>query len=293
MKKTLILPAPAKINLGLWVKEKRPDGFHEISSVMQTISLADTITLKEISEEGIHIFCNHPEVPTDSKNLAHQAARIFLEKFGIEPNLAIKIDKKIPIAAGLAGGSSDAGAVISGLARMYEKPVTIPDLMEMGAKIGSDIPFVLHGGLALAEGRGELLKFYEPPRPPMAVVIVVPNGVKVSTRWAYENYVPGNNLTKSEIFPQILTAYRQRDLDSLGKVIFNDLESVTLHRYPEVERIKQLLGRTGEGIVQMSGSGPSVFGLFSEKKSAMRAVRALHGEPVEVFIEHITRKNTQ
>jgi 4-diphosphocytidyl-2-C-methyl-D-erythritol kinase len=293
MKKTLILQAPAKINIGLWVKHKRVDGFHELASIMQTISLADTVTLKEIGEPGIHIFCDHPDVPLDSTNLVHRAATIFLEKFSIEPRLAINIDKKIPVAAGLAGGSTDAAAVFAGLARMYDKPITIPDLMAMAAHIGSDVPFVLHGGLALAEGRGEILKFYEPPRPPLAVVIAVPVGVKVSTRWAYENYVPGNNQVKEEAFSRILEFFRHRDLDSLRRVIFNDLESVTLHRHPEVEKIKQLLASTGEGVVLMSGSGPSVFGLFHDRKSAIRAVKALHGEPVNVFIEHIARKNLQ
>jgi 4-diphosphocytidyl-2-C-methyl-D-erythritol kinase len=291
MKKTLILQAPAKINIGLWVKKKRTDGFHELESVMQTISLSDTVTLKEISEPGIQIFCNHKDVPTDSSNLVHRAANIFLERFGIEPRLAINIDKKIPVAAGLAGGSSDGAAVLAGLARMYDKPVTMPDLMGMAATLGSDVPFVLHGGLAWASGRGEELKFYEPPRPAIFVVVAVPVGVKVSTRWAYENYVPGNNQAKAEMFAGILELYRRRDLDGLRKVIFNDLESVTLHRHPEVERVKQLLSATGEGLVLMSGSGPSVFGLFHDRKSALRAIKSLHGEPVDVFIEHITRKN--
>ncbi|MEW6709573.1 MAG: 4-(cytidine 5'-diphospho)-2-C-methyl-D-erythritol kinase [Candidatus Riflebacteria bacterium] len=291
MKKSLMLSAPAKINIGLWVKHKRQDGYHELASIMQTISLADTITLKEISEPGIQIFCNHPDVPLDSTNLVHRAAMLFLEKFSIEPCLAINIDKKIPVAAGLAGGSTDAAAVFTGLARMYDKAITVNDLMNMALTLGSDIPFVLHGGLALAEGRGENLKFFEPPRPPLSVVVAVPVGAKVSTRWAYENYVPGNNSAKGEAFAQILEAYRRRDLDNLRRYVFNDLESVTLHRHPEVEKIKQLLDSTGEGVVLMSGSGPSVFGIFADRKAAMRAVKNLHGQKVDVFIEHIKRKN--
>lgn len=291
MKKTLILQAPAKINIGLWVKHKRPDGYHELASIMQTISLADTVTLKEIGESGIKIFCDHPGVPTDSTNLVHRAANVFLEHFSIEPRLAINIDKKIPVAAGLAGGSSDAAAVLSGLARMYDKPVTMPDIMNMAARIGSDVPFVVHGGLALAEGRGELLNFFEPPRPPLTVVIAVPMGVSVSTRWAYENYQPGNNQAKERAFSLILDAYRRRDLDELRKLVFNDLESVTLHRHPQVLKIKEILSASGEGVVLMSGSGPSVFGLFSEKKSAMNAIKALDGESVNVFVEHTIRRN--
>ncbi|NCB38131.1 MAG: 4-(cytidine 5'-diphospho)-2-C-methyl-D-erythritol kinase [Erysipelotrichia bacterium] len=291
MKKTLILQAPAKINIALWVKHKRSDGYHELASIMQTISLADTVTIKEIGEAGIKIFCDHPGVPLDSTNLVHRAANVFLEHFSIEPRLAINIDKKIPIAAGLAGGSSDAAAVLSGLARMYDKPLTMPDIMNMAAVIGSDVPFVVHGGLALAEGRGEQLNFFEPPRPPLTVVIVVPSGVTVSTAWAYENYQPGNNQAKERAFSLILDAYRRGDLDSLRKLVFNDLESVTLHRHPQVLKIKEILASSGEGVVLMSGSGPAVFGLFSEKKSAMHAIKALDGESVNVFVEHTMRKN--
>lgn len=291
MKKTLILKAPAKINVALWVKEKRPDGFHELASIMQSISLADIITLKEIGEPGIRIFCDREGVPLDSSNLVHRAATVFCDKFSIIPHLAINIEKKIPVAAGLAGGSTDAAAVISGLARLYDKAVPMADLMNMSATIGSDVPFVTHGGLALAEGRGEKLKFFEPPRPHLAVVIAVPSGVGVSTRWAYENYSPSSNEVKAEKFQRALEAYRIGDLDALRKHAFNDLESVTLQRHPEVAKIKELLSQDGQGVVLMSGSGPSVFGLFHDRKAAMRAVNNLDGQPVEVFVEHICRKN--
>ncbi len=286
-----MLQAPAKINVALWVKHKRPDGYHELASIMQTISLADTITLKEIGEPGIRIFCDHPSVPLDSTNLVHRAATVFFDHFSIEPHLAINIEKKIPVAAGLAGGSSDAAAVMTGLARLYDKAVTQPDLMNMAASIGSDVPFVMHGGLAVAEGRGEKLNFFEPPRPPLTVVIAIPTGVAVSTKWAYENYVPGNNTAKEAAFARILDVYRRRDLDALKKLVFNDLESVTMHRHPEVLRIREKLAATGEGVAMMSGSGPSVFALFQDRRAAMKAVRQLDGEPVDVFIEHIIRKN--
>ncbi|HAE39412.1 MAG TPA: 4-(cytidine 5'-diphospho)-2-C-methyl-D-erythritol kinase [Candidatus Riflebacteria bacterium] len=292
MKKTLILQAPAKINIALWVKHKRPDGYHELASIMQTISLADTITLKEIGEPGIRIFCDNPDVPLDGTNLVHRAATVFLDRFSIEPRLAINIDKKIPVAAGLAGGSTDAAAVLTGLARLYDKAVTVPDIMNMATSIGSDVPFVVHGGLALAEGRGEILSFYEPPKPPLVVVIVVPTGVSVSTRWAYENYHPGNNQSKEKAFGEVLQAYRRRDIEALKALVFNDLESVTLHRHPEVLKIKELLNSTGEGVAMMSGSGPSVFALFTDRRRAMNAVKNLDGMAVNVFIEHITRKNT-
>ena len=291
MKKTLILQAPAKINIGLWVKFKRQDGFHELGSIMQTISLHDIITLNETAEPGIAVSCSRPGVPLDSTNLAHRAATVFFDQTNIHPAISIHIEKKIPVAAGLAGGSTDAAAVLIGLNRLFDKRLTVADLMHMGATIGSDVPFVIHGGLAAAEGRGEKLAFHEPPRPPLTVVIAVPTGVAVSTKWAYENYLPGNNEAKERAFNQILEAYRDRNLDTLKKLVFNDLESVTLHRYPEVLRIKERLCASDEGVVMMSGSGPSVFGLFADKRSAVRAVKNLDGLPVDVFVEHTVKKH--
>lgn len=289
MKKTLILQAHAKINIALWVKEKRPDGFHEIASVMQTITLADTITLQEIKEEGIFIECNHPQVPTGPDNLAHRAARLFLERFNLSPSLSIKIDKKIPVAAGLAGGSTDAAAILNGLARLYDKGITMADLMQMSQSIGSDVPFVMRGGCAVATGRGEALTFHEPPRPPLVVLIAVPKGTTVSTKWCYENYHPGDNTRKAERFEPILRAFKHRDLETLTRNSFNDLESVTLQRHPEVAQIKETLQDAGGGLVLMSGSGPSVFGLYEDRKTAAQAAQRLDQKKVDLFLEHTTR----
>ncbi len=291
MKKTLIVQAPAKINVGLWVKNRRLDGFHELETIFQTISLMDSITLHESFEEGIRITCNNRNVPTGEDNIAFRAARIFLQKLGIEPALDIHIDKRIPMAAGLAGGSTDAAAVLTGLARLYERTVTPQEFMEMAAFLGSDVPFLIKGGLARGAGRGEKLEFYEQPKNPWTVVVVMPNDVSVSTKWCYDNYTPGNNETKARSFEMTLEAFREGDLTTLNKVIFNDLESVTLQRYPIIQRIKELLASTGDGVVLMSGSGPSVFGLFDDKRKALRAVNALKGIPADIFIEHTCKKN--
>lgn len=289
MKKTLIVQAHAKINVGLWVKEKRPDGYHEIASLMQSISLADTITIRETREEGLRIECSHPGVPLGPDNLVHKAARIVLEHFRLPACHVFQIEKNIPVAAGLAGGSADAAAAMLGLVRMYDQPVTMPQLMELGLLVGSDVPFVLHGGLALATGRGEHLVFHEPPRPPLAVVVAVPKGVQVSTRWAYENYQPGQNERKEEAFRQILPAYRNRQLVNLRHVLFNDLESVTLHRHPEVAELKERLAAGREGVVLMSGSGPAVFGLFPDRRLAAQAAANLDPQRYDIFLEHTIR----
>ena len=290
MKKTLIVQAPAKINVGLWVKNKRPDGYHDLETIFQTISLEDTITLHESFESGIRVFCNNPNVPSGQDNIVFKAARIFLERMGIEPALDIRIEKRIPMAAGLAGGSTDAASVLTGLPRLFERTVTPDILMEMASYIGSDVPFLIRGGLAVGAGRGEKLEYYEQPKTPLTVVVVIPTDVAVSTKWCYENYTPGNNDMKGRAFGMILEAYQKRDLGSLKKLVFNDLESVTLHRYPIVQKIKEQLSSSGEGVVLMSGSGPSVFGLFDNKRKACEALKALKGMPVEVFVEHTCRK---
>ncbi len=292
MKRTLIVPAFAKINVGLWVKEKRPDGYHEISSLMQSISLCDTLTIKETREEGIRIDCADPRVPVGKENLVHKAATLLCQELGLPPSLTIRIEKRIPIAAGLAGGSADAAAVMTGLVRMYEKTIPLPELMKLSQKIGSDVPFVMHGGLALATGRGENLEFHEPPRPGFFVVIAIPKGIEVSTRWAYENFQPGNNAKKQEASATIVPLYRAQDLQSLRRVLFNDLESVTFHRHPEVATAKELLNSTLEGAAVMSGSGPSVFGLFHDRKAAAKAAALLDPARFDVLLEH-THKPAQ
>ena len=290
MKKTLIVQAPAKINIGLWVKNRRQDGFHDLETIFQTISLMDNITLRESLKEGLRVTCSNPNVPTGEDNIAFRAARIFLEKLGIEPALDIHIEKRIPMAAGLAGGSTDAAAVLTGLARLYERTVTPAEFIEMASFLGSDVPFLIKGGLARGLGRGEKLEYYDMPKNQLVVVVVMPHDVSVSTKWCYENYRPGNNESKARSFEMIVEAYREGDLDTLNKVIFNDLESVTLQRYPIIQKIKELLSSSGNGVVLMSGSGPSVFGLFDDKRKALHAVNALKGIPADIYIEHTCKK---
>ncbi|MBF0405945.1 MAG: 4-(cytidine 5'-diphospho)-2-C-methyl-D-erythritol kinase [Candidatus Riflebacteria bacterium] len=289
MKRTLILQAPAKVNISLWVKEKRTDGYHELTTLMQSLTLSDTITLQETREEGIQVECDNPLIPVDSGNLAYKAAQVFFHHFGINTGLLIRIQKRIPVAGGMAGGSTDAAAVLNGLARLYDRGLTMADKMKLSLAIGSDVPFVLRGGLAAASGRGEILTFFEPPRPPLFVLIAVPKGVEVSTRWCYENYRPGLIKRDPELFSEILTAYRRRDLAFLRNNIFNDLESVTFKRYLEVAAVKDALMNEGSGAVLMSGSGPSVFGLYYDRKQATKAASCLDISKVNLFLEQTSR----
>lgn len=290
MKKTLIVQAPAKINIGLWVKNKRQDGYHDLETYFQTISLMDNITLHESFKEGIRVTCNNPNVPTGADNIAFKAAQIFLEKMGIEPALDIHIEKRIPMAAGLAGGSSDAASVLTGLARLYEKTVSLSEFIEMASFLGSDVPFLIKGGLAKGAGRGEQLEYYDIPKNPIIALVVMPHDVRVSTKWCYDNYTPGNNEFKARSFAMILEAYQNGDLASLKRLVFNDLESVTLQRFPIIQKIKEILSNSSDGVVLMSGSGPAIFGLYDDKRKALYAANSLKGIPADIFIEHVFKK---
>ncbi len=290
MKKTLIVQAPAKINLGLWVKNKRQDGYHELETYFQTISLMDNVTLHQSFNEGIRVTCNNSRVPSGADNIVFKAAKIFLEKFGIEPALNIHIEKRIPMAAGLAGGSSDAAAVLTGLARLYERTTSLSEFMEMAAFLGSDVPFLIKGGLAKGSGRGEILEYYDMPKNPIFVVVVMPHDVSVSTKWCYDNYTPSENEFKGRSFSMILEAFQNCDFAKLNRVIFNDLESVTLQRFPILQRIKELLSSIDDSVVLMSGSGPAIFGLFDDRRKALHAVSLMKGIPADVFVEHVCKK---
>lgn len=289
MKKTLLIQSPAKINITLWVKEKRTDGYHEIASIMQTISLCDTIIIQEIKEEDIIIETNSKLVPTNHENLVHKAARLVYEKFNIKQSHMFKIQKNIPVAAGLAGGSSNAAATIVGLLRMYEIPITLPELLELGSKIGSDVPFLMHGGTAIATGRGEQLIFCDPPKSYYYVLLIIPKDILISTKWAYENYTPFSNERKNELFKNILPNYQNKNILELKKFLFNDLETVSFQRYPELQEIKDYLNNNYKCVALMSGSGPAIFALFDDKFGALQASQNIDRVKYNVFVEHTTR----
>jgi 4-diphosphocytidyl-2-C-methyl-D-erythritol kinase len=253
------LRAHAKLNLSLRVFEKRPDGFHNIESVMQSVSLHDLITLSLIPS-GIDVICDDPKVPQGKENLAYKAAELFLETGnglcpeGPQPEgkketgIKIEIEKHIPMAAGLAGGSADAAAVLFGMNQFLvpNSQLPVPKLQELGAQIGSDVPFCLTGGTCLVKGRGEIVEKQE-PWPRTYFVLVCPD-IHVSTRWAYEEF--------------------DRLHLSVSGEIKNDLEPGVVSRHEVITEIKEKLLKLGCPEVQMSGSGPSVFGVVRHKASA-------------------------
>jgi len=265
--------SPAKLNLSLEVLGKRPDGYHDIRSLMVPIDLGDDVQV-EVTEdsEGIECACDHPDVPDGEANLAFKAARAFLEKTGIESGVKIRITKRIPVAAGLAGGSSNAAAVLRALNKLFGRPLAPDALMETALGVGSDVPFCLRGKPAWVEGRGERLK---PAAVPASwVYLILHPGFGVSTAWAYDNLA----LTKEEIKNNI-THSQIKDVKTV-----NHLENVVFRRYPLLEKLKERLLTSGAKAALMSGSGSVVFGIFDDLENADKVGRKLSEmEEVEVY----------
>lgn len=271
--------APAKINLTLDVLHKRPDGYHEVEMIMTTVDLADRIGL-EIREDGaIHIISVDRFVPNDHRNLAFQAAKILKEMYKVNAGVSIKIEKNIPVAAGLAGGSSDAAATLKGLNVLWGLNLTLDELAQIGTKIGSDVAFCVYGGTALATGRGE--KIQELPAPANCWVILAKPTLGVSTADIY-----GNLKIDQIVHPKTTTmvkAIKDKDYDLMCNSLGNVLEDVTLKLYPEVANLKEQMQRFGADAVLMSGSGPTVFGLVNQESRVQRIYNGLRGFCDEVY----------
>jgi 4-diphosphocytidyl-2-C-methyl-D-erythritol kinase len=265
---TLSIPSPAKINLLLKVTGKRPDGYHEIVTLLARISLFDTIVLT-FGQPGISVQCPHPLVPEDGSNLACTAARAFFQALGVDDGVAIDIDKVIPVAAGLGGGSSNAAAVLLGLNEHYGFALSEEKLKDVAAGIGADVPFFLFKDPAVARGIGDNMEpFGDLPR--LAVVLVCPQ-FQVSTAWVYKNLkLTLTNYKKDFKIPPLNTHFSRNK-----HFLFNDLEQVTVGKFPEISLIKKGLRDLGAEIALMSGSGPTVFGLFEDVNEATNAVESM------------------
>ena len=265
---TLVIPSPAKINLFLKVVGRRPDGYHDIITLLSRIGLFDTVKLA-FDQPTISVNCSHPRVPEDRNNLAYRAASLFFEALSTDDGVAIFIDKVIPVAAGLGGGSSNAAAVLMGLNQYYGFPFKDVELSEMAVKVGADVPFFLFKHAAIARGIGNLLEVYE-GLPPLSVLLVCP-GFEVPTAWVYDNL----NLTLTNQEKKINIRRFNQDFNSVKSSFFNDLEQVTIGKFPEIKTIKEVLLDLGAEIALMSGSGPSVFGLFKDAQQAKKATHSI------------------
>ena len=271
----------AKINLTLDILGKRPDGYHEVAMVMQSIGLHDTIEMEK-SAAGIALTINVPWLRADEKNLAWRAAALMQQEYGLSGGVNMRLTKRIPVAAGLAGGSADAAAVLRGMNRLYELGLSDAKLCELGARLGSDIPFCLLGGTMLSTGRGEVLTRLS-NLPETWVVLAKPR-ISVSTAWAYQNYDeqgaeqhPDNARIQQEI--------ARGDRKAVAKLLCNVLESVTIKRYAVISRYKELMLEQGAMASMMSGSGPTVFGLVGSRAQANKIADHLRASTkADVFI---------
>ena len=263
MIKHLSLKAYGKINLGLDVLRRRDDGYHEVRMIMQTVGIYDRIDLIYKETPGI-------TVETNLYYLVYKAAKLLMDEFHVQKGVHIRLRKYIPVAAGMAGGSSDAAAVLFGVNKMFSLGLTTEQLMDRGVKIGADVPYCVMRGTALSEGIGEILTPL--PVPPQCQVLIAKPGISVSTKFVYEN-LHANEL-RPEQHPDIdgmMEAIKQKDLYGIADRFGNVLENVTIPAYPVIQEIKDLMLEQGAIGALMSGSGPTVFGLFTNPKAAAKA----------------------
>lgn len=278
--------ALAKINLGLDVVRRREDGYHEVKMVMQTIHLFDRLEIARNDSGAITISTNLPFLPVNENNLVYKAAKLLIDEFGIADGIDVKLRKHIPVAAGMAGGSTDAAAVLYGMNRIFELGLTREELMRRGVKLGADVPYCVMRGTVLAEGIGEKLT----PLPPMVKcpVLIAKPAVSVSTKFVYEN-LKLDDTTRHPDIDRLVEGIKENDLHKIAENMGNVLETVTIPNYPVIAEIKEHMMEYGAVLSMMSGSGPTVFGLFDSRKTAETAYEAMQksGLAKQVYLTDI------
>lgn len=266
MIKKIRLKSPAKINLNLEVLRKREDGYHEIQTVLQKISLYDILNFSLENGDGIFIETDHPSLPRGKDNLVYKAARSIFNRFGFHGGVRIRIEKRIPIGSGLGGGSSNAASTLKALNKLLGLGLSNEILMEIGSEIGADVPFFLFEGPAIGLGIGDRLKKIEIPQ--LWYILIYPN-FEISTRWAYKNFL----LTKRQFHLKLHTFFK--NIYDVSSILKNDLEKVVSKRYPEIEMMKKALLEAGALGASMTGSGPTVFGIFENEWKTKEAFKRL------------------
>ncbi len=261
------IAAPAKINLSLDVVKRLPNGYHEMDMMMQEIELADQIRL-EYREQGIHLTCNIPELPVNDENIAVRAAKALLPYGKKEKGVAIHLEKMIPHGAGLGGGSADAAAVLKGLNELWELNLTQQQLIRIGAVIGADVPFCIFGGTARAKGIGERLRRIS-DQPSLPILLINP-GIHVSTKEVFEA-LDANRVIPHPETELAIRAWKEQDFETMRKAAGNRLREVTVLWHPEIQEIEEKLIRGGAVFAMMSGSGPTVFGIYRTEEARDRA----------------------
>ena len=271
------IKAYAKINLGLDVVRRLENGYHEVKMVMQAVGIYDELTLTR-TEEGITVTTDKEELPTDDNNLIYKAAKIMMETYHIEGGIHIHLKKNIPIAAGMAGGSTDAAATFKGINRLYDLDCTLEELMKLGVKVGADVPYCVLGGTALAEGIGEKLTSLNPA--PDCYVLVAKPPINVSTKYVYE-HLDAEGIEEHPDIDGMVEAIWEESLQGILDRMGNVLENVTEKKYPVIAELKNKMKELGALNSLMSGSGPTVFGIFIDERIAREAFEALKKENPE------------
>lgn len=266
------LRAFAKINLGLDVVRKREDGYHEVRMIMQTIQMYDLLKIEKCEKPGIQLTTNLPYVPCDGRNLVHKAAKLLMDEFDITAGLSIDLKKFIPVSAGMAGGSSDAAAAMVGVNRLFNLKLSMEELMQRSVQIGADVPYCILRGTALAEGIGEILTPLPPV--PFCYILVGKPGVNVSTKTAYEN-LHLDSIHRHPAIDDMIWAIENQDLYGMAGLMENVFEPGIISQYPVIQRIEDFMMERGAINAVMSGSGPTVFGVFDSREKVEKAADEL------------------
>ena len=284
------LRAMAKINLGLDILGKRADGYHEVRMIMQTIQMYDVLEIRKREEPGISLSVNFPFIPSDERNLVYKAAKLLMDEFDIRQGVEIQLDKFIPVAAGMAGGSADAAATFVGINRLFKLGLTEQELMERAVKIGADVPYCIMRGTALAEGIGE--KLTRISQIPECYILIGKPAVNVSTKAAYESL----KLNEMDAHPDIdgmIRDIEQGDLYAMASKMGNVFEKGIIEKYPVIQEIKDVMEEYGAVKAMMSGSGPTVFGIFDDREKMEQAASVLReGKAAKtVFVTEVFNRN--
>ena len=274
----------SKINLTLNILGKRRDGYHNIETIMQSINLADRIVIRE-EREGVKIKCSHPLVPTDTQSLTYRSAEKILSKYRIKKGVNIEIDKKIPLASGMAGGSANSASILVGINKLFALNLSDKDLKEIGEELGMDVPFCIQNGTALAYHRGEKVTPLPPMNPPLWIIVINP-GFEIPTKWAYNNLnLESIRGEKSNTIAK-LKAIKDGGLEGIAKNLFNSFEELITTKYREIGEIKDRLIEEGVLGALMSGSGPTVFGIAQNKENALKIYEKLKPEYKLIWAVH-------
>lgn len=275
--------AYAKINLGLDVLRRREDGYHEVKMIMQTVDIFDTLTFTKKDEPGICLKVDNKELSEDKDNLIYRAAELLMKEADVKEGVTITLEKRIPIAAGMAGGSTDAAAAFHGINELFHLGYSLEELQAFGVTLGADIPYCLAGGTAISEGIGEILT--KLPAPPQCTLVVAKPDINVSTKFVYEN-LHADTLTYHPDIDGMIEAIKEGSLQGITDRLGNVLETVTVLEYPIIEEIKNLMKKEGAENALMSGSGPTVFGIFTKEELAQAAAARIREKQLagQVFV---------